>query len=234
MKLQLKHRIGIFGCDETIVISSINVSLGKNWKGDEVVTWVNPVSNVGMGNLAAPGVTTNSWLNTQIFITAFATILADTEKRVWHNDWLIKADPDAVFFSSRMRVHLKKHNGHAAYLVNCNSGGWKLYGSIEAFSKQAMGRYNDHAKKCLRLPWHGWGEDSYMQHCMDMLQVRAIPDFALVGDARCSYAPCSDQWRAAFHPFKDVGGYMNCYKSSMAAAKKIEEEKEREDDDNGN
>merc|ERR1711972_804269 len=59
-----------------------------------------------------------------------------------------------------------------------------------------------------------WGEDTYFRKCMDMLGVGMIADFQLVGDGRCMGAPCTDPWRAAFHPFKDVGGWLWCYNQS--------------------
>lgn len=216
IKLQLKNSIGIYACDETIAISSREVVLGKDIHGDDVITWVNPVSEATMGDLSQAGVTTNSWLNTQVFIAAFKTITHDKNERVWKNDWLIKADPDAVLFPDRLRRHLLPHTGEAKYIVNCNYGGQgiKLFGAVEAYTKQAIGRYKDNFDTCKRLPWHGWGEDSFMQHCMDNLGVSAVPDFNVVGDARCTYAPCSNTDRAAYHPFKDVSGWWGCYKES--------------------
>merc|ERR1712218_22448 len=166
------------------------------------------------GNLGA-GQTTNSWLNTQVFINAFDTILSDSRKRVWHHDWLVKVDPDAVFFPDRLRLHLKPHTPGCLYLTNCNHGGPQLYGALEVYSKQAMGLYKDQSWRCKGMPGkEGWGEDSYFRKCMDLLGVGMIADYALVGDGRCMYAPCTDGWRAAFHPFKDVGAWFWCYDQS--------------------
>jgi hypothetical protein len=214
IKMQLKHSISIFACDETVVISADKVKLGTDRIGKDVWTWKNPAPSGEVGNLAAPGVTTNSWLNTQVFITAFSTLMSDSKERLWQYEWLVKADPDAVFFPDRIRNHLRDHTGQATYFVNCNMGGWKLFGSIEAFSKEAMRRYQDGQGTCSTLDWHGWGEDSYMQHCMDALGVPATPDFNLVGDSRCSWAACSDKLRVAFHPFKDLNSWANCWRQS--------------------
>lgn len=216
IKAQLTRGIGIFGCDDAIVICAVRVFLGRGRQGQDVWTWRNPANTVSLGDFKHPGTTTNSWLNTEIFINAFHTIVHDSRQRVWQHDWLIKADPDAVLFADRLRDHLRAHTGQAAYLVNCNRYGIKLFGSVEAFTKQAMDRYARFTKTCLALPWHGWGEDNYMQNCMNKLGVTVVADFGLVGDARCHYAPCSDRSRAVFHPFKDVAGYMKCWQEATA------------------
>jgi hypothetical protein len=214
IKLQLKKSIGIFACDDTITISGEEAVLGNDRWGWDVKTWAIPEPRAILGDLTKPGVTTNSWLNTKVFIAAFALITSDKYERVWKNDWLIKADPDAVIFPDRLRKHLLPHTGHAKFMLNCNYDGIKLFGAVEAFSKQAIGRYKDNFEKCSTLPWHGWGEDLFMQNCMETLGVTAVTDLTIVGDARCQYAPCSNTARAAFHPFKDVPGWWQCYQES--------------------
>lgn len=217
IKLQLRNSIGIFACDETIAMAAKKVYLGKDRDYRDFMTMDIPSPDATMGDLSQPGVTTNSWLNTQVFISALHKITYDVNERVWQNDWLIKADPDAVLFPDRLRHHLLPHTGSAQYIVNCNFGGVKLFGAVEAYTKQAIGRYKDNFQKCNRMPWHGWGEDSFMQNCMDSLGVPAVQDFKVVGDARCTYAPCSDTGRAAYHPFKDVQGWLGCYKESTTS-----------------
>jgi hypothetical protein len=214
IKAQLRNGIGIFACDDTVVISTARVLLGNDTRGKPVYAWSNPAPADAMGNLGN-GANTNSWLNTQVFIEAFDTLLLDSKKRIWHHDWLIKADPDAVIFPDRLKWRLLSHTGQATYLVNCQKETWRLFGAVEAFSKEAMHRYGQNEGKCKNLPWHGWGEDSYMQKCMNSLGVPAFPDFTLVGDSRCWYAPCSDHSRASFHPFKDEGSWMSCWHQSV-------------------
>jgi hypothetical protein len=219
IKTQLRKRIGIFACDDAVVISTESALLGNDKHGNPVHAWQNPAPHNEMGNLSR-GATTNSWLNTQVFINAFGTIVYERAGRVWHHDWLIKVDPDAVIFPDRLRWHLLPHSGQAVFLVNCNyHGAWKLFGAIEAFTSEAMRRYQQNEQKCRSLPWKGWGEDTYMQKCMYSLGVKGVSDFTLVGDSRCWYAPCSDQSRAAFHPFKDVVSWMSCWGQHQHAAR---------------
>jgi len=206
---QLNRSLSIWACDETMVICKEKVWLGKDKKGGDVWTWVNKADDLSIGDLAA-GAKTNSWLNTLVFIRAFATII--WKGNLWKHDWVVKADPDAVFFPDRLRKHVANYTGKSAYFANCYDKRPRLYGAVEVYSKQAMGAFQDNQKMCQKkLPWHGWGEDYYMEHCLDMIGVRRISDFKLVGDWRCMGAPCTDGWRAAFHPFKDWKSYWHCW-----------------------
>jgi hypothetical protein len=213
---QLRWDRGIFACDDTIVISSALINLGTNYYGRNVFTWVNPPPSNAIGNLNEPGVTTNSWLNTATFITAFATIMSDSQDRIWNNDFFVKVDPDAVLFPDRLRQHVSKFLGESVYFLNCVPN--KLYGALEVYSLQAMLVYKDGHRRCQQeMNWKGWGEDSYFSRCFSMLGVRGISDYTLVGDERCMRAPCSDPWRAAFHPFKDTGSWSYCWQMSAGS-----------------
>jgi hypothetical protein len=212
----LRRGIGIFACDEPIVISSNKVTLGTDVRGKECVTWVIQKPPDAMGVIGQPGVTTSSWLNTETFMKSWDAILA-ADSKIWKKDFLVKADPDAVLFPDRLRKHVSSKVGQPVMYLNCNYNGQpKLFGSLEIYSKEAMDRYRKKKSMCIDgLPWHGWGEDLYMSVCMkDVLGVTGVNDFALVGDHRCVNAPCTDTWRAAFHPFKDVGSYVACWSAS--------------------
>jgi len=220
MKTQLKKRIGIFACDETIVMSMQKTRLGNDVNGKDVWSWVNPVPPVPKGT-GVGGTSTSSFLNVFTFQRAFDIVLADSERRVWKHDWLVKVDPDAVFFANRLKLHLKGHTpdpkwGNKTFLINCNAYGGAMYGSVEVYSQEAMRAYRDGEQRCkTELAWHGWGEDLFMQSCMDKSGVARIFDYQLVGDSRCIYASCTDKRRVAFHPFKNVGAYLSCYYQSV-------------------
>jgi hypothetical protein len=164
------------------------------------------------------GVTTNSWLNSEVFLYAWGAVLGNTSlgDKVGSYDWVVKADPDAVLIPHRLRVHLQSHNAKQAwYLRNCHGA---LYGAVETFSRGAMERYRESwVQTCATEPWHGWGEDMYMRVCMDRLGVWGFDDNNIVGDERCNPATCWDHWRAAFHAYKDVGAWMNCWHQAGSA-----------------
>mmetsp|Transcript_22965 Transcript_22965/g.48823 ORF Transcript_22965/g.48823 Transcript_22965/m.48823 type:complete len:574 (-) Transcript_22965:134-1855(-) len=222
MKEQLRRGVGIFACDTFIVISTGKYLLGSDINGDMVYTWENPEVEVKKGNAQ---MVTNSFLNVEVFQMAFRTIVHDEMERWKRADWIAKVDPDAVFFPDRLRRHLAPKTpkgGAAQYVLNCdNAYGGALYGSLEVFSQKAMQLFKDGENMCVKkLHWQTWGEDYFMQRCMDELGVVRLKDFKLVGDDRCVAADCADQWRVAFHPYKDSNSYFNCWSisSSMASA----------------
>merc|ERR1719499_210308 len=157
---------------------------------------------VEMGKYGVGGQKTDSFLNTQTFLLAWDTLMGSG--KLWPFDFVVKVDPDAVFFPDRLRKHMEKHTGENVYVPNCGkwASGPKLYGSIEVFSTQALQTYARRVLDCKNLPWQGWGEDYYMQHCMDLIGVQMASDFDQVGDERCIAAPCSDWTKVAFHDFK--------------------------------
>merc|ERR1719433_1417677 len=67
---------------------------------------------------------------------------------------------------------------------------------------------------CIKLPWAGWGEDLFLEKCMEMLGAQAKNDFTLVGDHRCMPAECEDISRASFHDYKSELLYLNCWNRS--------------------
>jgi len=215
IRFQLVRRASIFACNDYAVISTKKKSIGQI-NGSDVFTWFNPANAVGMGRYGVDGATTDSFLNTETFLQAWDTLLGSGH--LWPFDFVVKVDPDAVFFPDRLRAHVKDVVGQPVYYANCGKFGGRpmLYGSIEVFSVQALGAYQDRREECKRLPWHGWGEDYYMQHCMDMMGIRMMTDFDQVGDNRCIGAPCSDWHKVAFHDFKDPGAWENCFKTAIA------------------
>jgi hypothetical protein len=95
----------------------------------------------------------------------------------------------------------------------------KLYGAIEIFSKEALEIYKNASDQCKSLNWHVWGEDLYFQVCMRTLGVQLVNNFEIVTDYRCGANrmlgwSCSDVTKPAFHPFKDVWAYNQCWSES--------------------
>jgi len=218
VKMQVQRGIGIFGCNYAAVISTAKVFLG-NISNQAVYSWVNLLPSVGMGQRGVGGSTTDSFLNAYTFIKAWDTLVKSDQ--VWPYDFVVKVDPDAVFIPSRLRDHVREHVGKTIYFPNCGKWGGKvlLYGSIEVMSTQALRRYKDGSDMCNSLDWHGWGEDYYMQTCLDKLGVEAVPDLLQVADKRCLDAPCNDYTRAAFHDYKDPDKWFECFEIAVGDIK---------------
>jgi len=221
MKMQIQKQIGIAACERFVVLSGERIYLGQGHKWDngtavDVWSWVNPAKPVAMGNLQA-GDDTNSFKNTEIFINAWRILISS--KALEGTDWAVKADPDAVFFPERLRKHVKKFSWGTQtktpmYFKNCNFHGAKLYGALEVFNAAAMKELSKRMSECLQLPWRGWGEDEFIDKCMERLGAQAKNDFTLVGDHRCMSAECEDTWRASFHDYKSELTYLDCWNRS--------------------
>jgi len=223
--VKAQQRIGasIFGCDEYQVFSDggeVEV-LGIDPAGVEIRTIVIPSIKKKMGNLNDKGVTTNSWLNTETFLQVW-NLLDKQDGRWLRHDWVVKVDPDAVFFPERLRQKLvvQTYSGANFFVMNCDKyNPVALYGSLEIFSKTAFANYLKGQWRCRNnLKWHGWGEDFFMSHCLDYLHVEHINDFSLIGDKRCHYAPCTDPSKVVYHDYKKLSDWMHCWNVSGAAA----------------
>jgi len=216
LRAQFKARASIFACDDFAVISARSESLGEDECGNAVQTWVNDLPMVPMGQLGAPGVATASYLNTKTFLMAWETLM--NSGKIWPHDFVVKADPDCVFFPDRLRRHALPYKGSSTFFLNCQMQGDKLFGALEVFSVAALRQYQSQVYVCRNnLHWHGWGEDLYMEQCMKLMGVQGTVDVDLVGDDRCRAAPCGDFSRVAYHPFKDIKGWKRCHDESSTA-----------------
>jgi len=231
MKMQVKMHIGIASCERFAVLSGIKMYLGEGHKWDngtavKVHSWENPAKPVPMGNLGA-GDETNSFKNTDIFINAW-NILISSKIMQGDVDWVIKADPDAVFFPERLRKHVKpfswgQQTKTPLYFKNCFYKGPKLYGALEVFNQAAMLKLSSHMSWCTSLPWGGWGEDEFIDKCMERLSAKALQDYKLVGDHRCMSAECEATDRASFHDYKTPELYQNCWNRSKNSEKWVKQ-----------
>uniref|UniRef100_A0A7S4PSS8 CBM1 domain-containing protein n=1 Tax=Alexandrium monilatum TaxID=311494 RepID=A0A7S4PSS8_9DINO len=235
VKQQLKHGVSIFACDDFTVTCKERRLLGTDKDGKEVHTVVNPESGKVQKGDVNSGATTSSFLNVLIFMKAWDILIQGG--KVWKHDWTVKCDPDAVFFPTRLRSHLKAHTGGSApptYTLNCREKQWtqddsqgnghiyftpKLYGAVEVYNMKALGAYKDAHERCLTgLNWRQWGEDLYMFQCMKMLGSQPLVDYRLVGDNRCVDNPpstCSEANRPAYHPYKGLHEWFSCWNQSM-------------------
>jgi hypothetical protein len=218
VQAQIENNAGIVACDDCAFLSGKNVSLKKRRDGRNVDLWVIEKGYSSYSPGVGGGVTTNSWLNSEVFLYAWGAVLGNTSigDKIFNYDWVVKADPDAVLIPHRLRWHLQSHKPNdALFLRNCHGA---LYGAVEVFSRGAMRRYHDNwDQACAHLPWRGWGEDMYMKVCMDHLGVWGFDDNGVVGDERCNPAGCGSHWQAAFHAYKNVWAWMNCWHQAGSA-----------------
>jgi len=191
--------IGIFGCDATSLLTADgSISMGSyksiKFQGAPIVKSVD-----------------NTAGNTQLFVHAWDAVIA---ANIWRNHtFTLKVDPDAVLIPDRVRWHLVPHVGATMYIVNCPV--WDMmYGSLEVFSYYAIKEWSRRGHDC-HDP-NNWGEDKYMTNCMDFLGVSRVHDKNIVADNLCLGSNCANGHAAAFHPYKDVNQWLQCYNTAMA------------------
>lgn len=216
--VQLEQGTGIFGCNGYTVFSDepLEVGLGPSGPvearaipGD--TAWLAPVEG------SRDGV----WHNTGVFARAWEQLRQEGRYELF--DWTVKVDPDTVFFPGTLQkqIHERFWLDAAApsYFLNC--GLWRsLQGPLEIASRGASRTFLAGVGTCLGvLDWKSWGEDWFVQHCMDELGVQAQAGYDMLDDMWCDPAyshvveaqgPTCNDGRAAFHPYKSVDSMRKC------------------------
>jgi len=208
---QLEQNSGIFQCDDQALLSTDEVTdMGDTKDGKHMKTIQIAKAEITVTVDGTAG-------NAKLFMNCWTAIVEDGRWR--RHAWIIKVDPDAVIIPDRVRDHLKAHTMENVYVVNCNAfpdspNFPMMYGSVEIFSFKAIDTYARDAGKCLDdmgSMLGQWGEDYYMTHCLDHIGVGRISDFTSVGDNVCAGGACGDQVFSAFHPYKSVDAWQNCW-----------------------
>lgn len=202
MWLAKKNGVSIFGCNDHMTLHSWK-SAGAGWDTGEVTL-----------------------MNTNVFLNAFEQIRQDG--RYLKQDWLVKADPDCVFFADRLANHLKAlrpppytpiyiKNNH----VDPGLGNNGFLGAIEVFSKAAMQTYFANWEECKQFLGEDSGEDGFFKGCMDALGVGFMTDGNIFTP---DYDPmaCGDGGRVAFHPIKFYNEWQCCVDIVMGLSRKPE------------
>jgi len=211
LKSVLSRGAGIFACDGFDVFANHEDELGATESGVLVKPLLIPRISVGVSQDGTAG-------NAELFMAVWDKVIA--QGRFRNYDWTIKVDPDAVVLPWRLRDHLASHIGKNVYVVNCDKYPMSpnfpmMYGALEIFSQAAMATYSENSDRCGKeLPWHPWGEDYFMTHCMDYIGVSRISDFGVLGDNVCLGSHCGDPAVAAFHPFKTQSTWHRCWNAA--------------------
>jgi len=220
LKAHLRNKVGIFACDMWAVYSNKTVNLTEADSEEEAQ------SDVMNGSLKCKfGGKAHTALNTPIFRRFWDQLLED--KRSWSNDWIVKVDPDAVFFPHRLKEMLRYRwretngkPGYAIWLNNCYLG---LHGPIEAFSKQAFGVFKGKKDECADLAKKHPQEDAWLGACFEKIGVGRMDAFNILLEWKwaCNERPasvdgkppCYDK-QVSFHPFKSIDTWFKCYNNA--------------------
>merc|ERR1719411_1684042 len=153
------------------------------------------------------------------------------------SDWVVKVDADAVFLPIRLlnTLHGYKVPEGGAYIENCHKVAWGFFGNLEVVSQDGFSTFLSNLENCKSsLDWKGedpkwkygpWGEDLFMQKCLDKIGVPKVSNFTISQDGACpadrpkelqkvknlKWKPnCLDPNAVAYHPFKHPDEYFEC------------------------
>lgn len=224
---QLKQCAGIFGCEEWTVLSDHETVLSDNRQpvivSQKMETRLSPVAG-------------DSW-NAPQYLKVWETILHDG--RYTRTEWVVKTDPDAVFFPNRLRAEVRR--GAISYappvlFANClassdigpHNGQSFLYGALEVISRGAIDMYFREFNTCARSITTERFEEEFITKCMsEYANVSLNRDLTLplLQDWHCngfvSPSPCIAD-SVAFHNFSGEELWFQCwdeatrYKSDIA------------------
>lgn len=212
---QLREGVGIFACDAFQVFSSRPVQLAEG-------VWTQPLAH--FTSLShAPGAFTATWLNVEVFTEAWDAVFSNPKSR--EQEWIVKADPDTVFFPHFLQLQLQSsrkklgtlQGDTGLYIKNCPAeGNLQLYGSLEVLSIAALRSYSTRGDRCRFQTNSKMGEDQWLQQCMDKLDVTSVQEPEFLRDGYCAvpnrFNPDScTPGHAAYHPRKTVQQWWQCH-----------------------
>jgi len=176
-----------------------------------------------------------TWVNAMMFYQAWKDIR--TKSLFDGSDWFVKVDADAVFLPQRLLDTLKGYKvpAEGVYVENCKKVLFGFFGNIEVVSATAFNTFLSNIDDCKKtLDWKGqdpdwkygpWGEDLFMQKCLDAKNVAKVSNFTLTSDGACKadrpkalqkvkglkWKPdCTNTKTVAMHPFKKPFDYFTC------------------------
>jgi hypothetical protein len=224
IRTQSEKSAGIFACNDYAIVSDQDLTFDGP-RG--------PASALRISTTAASGWTKDGTSpNAPIFLNAWEQLRLDG--RFQAHDYIVKLDPDTVFFPERLAAKLSPGGlpsnpypppyatpaSSGVFVTNCDKmanwgagwgNGWPMmYGSVEILSREALLTYFARLGECKgSMAWQGMAEDAFMGLCLRQLKVGEL--FIKQGDNACSGGACTDPSFAAFHPYKDPGTWANCW-----------------------
>jgi len=239
LKYQKSKGLGVFGCDASSVFSDKPIDFGGS------STVVQPTAEWKQFMRKDKP---DRYLNTPLFMGAWKQIKAESSYLSFA--WTVKADPATVFLPSLVKSRLNEYpeTPTGTYIETCNKVLEGFFGNLEIVSKTGMKRFLEQfesyyvngggcwkwdTEACKKKWQYGpWGEDLFMQFCMDDAEVAKKVDFTLTDTGTCpGMRPKSDKKNtefvpsctstgvykfAAVHPMRNVTAWAACYDTFSA------------------
>lgn len=171
----------------------------------------------------------NTALNTDVFMALWRAVILDGD--YLKVNWIIKVDPDTVWFPSRLVLLLRNHgylesrarDVEGISLLNCKGEFTTLHGPLEVFTQAALINFVKNSTACFdsMTAWGDWqwGEDLWVDQCMQRFtKIKRIYENQLMVEDHCRGWPgwraCNGE-RVAFHPFKNLQEYLACHERAL-------------------
>merc|ERR1712039_967333 len=206
LKMQKKDKLSIFGCNAWGVYSDVEADFGDGKKTVKV-------EDNGDFHFEKRK-DTGTWVNTGLFSQVWKKI--HSEGNAKDQDWVVKADLDAVFIPSRLQAKVSEQlvPDQGLYYENCKFVEYGYFGNLEVFSKQAWATLMENVDDCYTsVDWkkgikdgkYGpMGEDLFAQVCMDKHGVKKVKNKKWI-------PPCAGTVTPSIHPFKKPDAWKKCY-----------------------
>jgi len=237
LKEQKKHGVSIFSCGGWDVFSDVRVDIGGGYSTELVQDVNNEFHQIKRK-------VSGAWVNWGMFYQVWLQVrfLGKWETK----SWTVKVDPDAVFLPNRLQGWLGSRNGespHGVYFENCKNVQYGFFGNLEVMSHEATNVLTKYLEDCHAVyapcandgcDWQygAWGEDVFVQRCLDRHYVDKVEAFDMTLDGACAAdrpegqkknkkwhaEDCSEVTTAAVHPFKTPKEYFRCL-SQMTAVR---------------
>lgn len=229
LQMQAKFGVSIFACDVSEVFSDVAITLPNGHTSTKVDDKDGEFKKLTRKDKP------NKYVNTPVFYQVWQAIKAH---ELWKKDWVVKADPTTVFVPSRLVGFLasQAETANGDYYENCFGVDSGFFGNLEVVNYKAFETFLERVTSCkASLCWTNaddctdgwkygpWGEDLFMQRCMDKHDVAKLTNYRLAISGTCpadrpadqksnkNYVPtCRGATAPAIHPFKTPQAYFGC------------------------
>lgn len=230
LQAQSRFNVSIFACGEFEVFTDVDISLPGNRNYTKVLDVEGEFKK--LTRLDKPW----KYVNTPVFYQVWKAI---RDHGLYQNkDYTVKVDPVTVFIPSRLVGFLANQvqTERGDFFENCRGVDSGYFGNIEVVNLKAMTVFLVHLEDCkLTLCWQStddckkdwkygpWGEDLFMQRCMEKHDVARRHSFDLTLSGSCpadrpedqkknkSFVPsCVGVTTPAVHPFNTPKSYFGC------------------------
>jgi len=213
LKWQRLRGLGIFGCDDWMLISNRSAKTvlgGQSWNTviheiEEDLTAPRTFNEIG-GTLVMEAA------NAGIYEKAWRAVFADARYR--QHDWTVQLKPQTVIVPHRFRDVLHRHclkeEESCQAKVLADFGG-DMRDPVEALTRKAAVVFSEGIDQCTSDPsYRGQSDFQFLEMCSSKLNIPQERDSNLLSDNhKAEYRPC-DTVHGSFSPFADVKGYDYC------------------------